>query len=237
MSSLSGPLCLCSHSNLAGCNNFAIKYQELAHLPACYPKDITNTPGAPWSPSACMHQLMIIQQDVLEMRQKGWRARRVQEGPKKIEDVHREAARELEAQAQRDMDERRGGRRGGDRGPPGPPPRGGPGFDRLMSKVSSHACMGSRGTVLLLGPHFLDYSTEESMSRRPLLCPSSLTTGRGAQQGAKLLLLPAPGVCRPVPAPTPVWSTRTRSQPKPGSSGRRSSSRGQGPRARRPWPR
>jgi hypothetical protein len=81
-------------------------------------------------------------QDVFEMRQKGWRARRVQEGPKKIEDVHREAARELEAQAQRDMDERRSGRRGGDRGPPGPPPRGGPGFDRLMSKVGRRGHSG-----------------------------------------------------------------------------------------------
>ena len=38
-------------------------------------------------------------QDVIEMRGKGWRERRKQEGPKKIEDVHRDAAREAMNQA------------------------------------------------------------------------------------------------------------------------------------------
>ena len=63
-------------------------------------------------------------QDVIEMRGKGWRERRKQEGPKKIEDVHRDAAREAMNQARggggpgragpgRDD---RGGGRGGDRG-------------------------------------------------------------------------------------------------------------------------
>ena len=65
-------------------------------------------------------------QDVIEMRQKGWRERRKQEGPKKIEDVHRDAAREA-------MNQARGGGGRGERGPPrggrdsGPP---GGGFDR-----------------------------------------------------------------------------------------------------------
>ena len=45
-------------------------------------------------------------QDVIEMRQKGWRERRKQEGPKKIDDVHKDAAREAANAA-------RGGPRGG----------------------------------------------------------------------------------------------------------------------------
>ena len=38
-------------------------------------------------------------QDVLEMRSKGWRERRKQEGPKKIGDVHKDAQREASNQA------------------------------------------------------------------------------------------------------------------------------------------
>ena len=38
-------------------------------------------------------------QDIMEMRSKGWRERRKQEGPKKIEDVHKDAAREAMNQA------------------------------------------------------------------------------------------------------------------------------------------
>jgi translation initiation factor 4G len=57
-------------------------------------------------------------QDVLEMRQKGWRERRKQEGPKKIGDVHKDAQREASNQA------RGGGGRGGGRDERGPP-RGG----------------------------------------------------------------------------------------------------------------
>ena len=49
-------------------------------------------------------------QDIMEMRSKGWRERRKQEGPKKIEDVHKDAAREA-------MNQARGGG----------PPRGGGG--------------------------------------------------------------------------------------------------------------
>ena len=48
-------------------------------------------------------------QDVIEMRQKGWRERRKQEGPKKIDDVHKDAAREAANAA------RGGPRSGGDR--------------------------------------------------------------------------------------------------------------------------
>ena len=49
-------------------------------------------------------------QDVIEMRGKGWRERRKQEGPKKIEDVHRDAAREA-------MNQARGGGDPGERVP------------------------------------------------------------------------------------------------------------------------
>ena len=58
-------------------------------------------------------------QDVLEMRSKGWRERRKQEGPKKIGDVHRDAQREASNQA------RGGPPRGGGRDDRGPPNRGG----------------------------------------------------------------------------------------------------------------
>ncbi len=80
------------------------------------------------------------------MRANKWIPRTKKEGPKKIEDVHREAQQELLAQQQRDMDERRrgggGDRRGGggdrDRGGYGgpPPPRPGPSYadTRLLSK-------------------------------------------------------------------------------------------------------
>ncbi|KAL6749240.1 hypothetical protein V8C86DRAFT_2852062 [Haematococcus lacustris] len=85
--------------------------------------------------------------DVLEMRENNWVARRKAEGPKKIEDLHREATAELEAQARRDEQERRnargggGGYRGDDRrGGGGPPMRGGPpptrndDYSRLVAK-------------------------------------------------------------------------------------------------------
>ena len=78
-------------------------------------------------------------QDVIEMRNKGWRQRRKEEGPKKIEDVHRDAARDAMNAARgggaprrddrggRDGRERGGGGRDfNDRGPPNQ--RGGGGF-------------------------------------------------------------------------------------------------------------
>jgi len=55
-------------------------------------------------------------QDVLEMRSKGWRERRKQEGPKKIGDVHKDAQREASNQARGGGGGRGGGR--DDRGPP-----------------------------------------------------------------------------------------------------------------------
>ena len=64
-------------------------------------------------------------QDIMEMRSKGWRERRKQEGPKKIEDVHKDAAREAQNQARGGPPQRGGGGpRDFARGP------GGPGGDR-----------------------------------------------------------------------------------------------------------
>ena len=64
-------------------------------------------------------------QDIMEMRSKGWRERRKQEGPKKIEDVHKDAAREAQNQARGGPPQRGGGgSRDFARGP------GGPGGDR-----------------------------------------------------------------------------------------------------------
>jgi len=63
-------------------------------------------------------------QDIMEMRSKGWRERRKQEGPKKIDDLHKDAAREARQKEQGGPPPRRdapGGRGGGrdDRGGPG----------------------------------------------------------------------------------------------------------------------
>lgn len=41
-------------------------------------------------------------QDLIDMRRSGWQARRKQEGPKKIEDIHRDAAMERSRCASRD---------------------------------------------------------------------------------------------------------------------------------------
>jgi translation initiation factor 4G len=52
-------------------------------------------------------------QDVLEMRSKGWRMRRKEEGPKKIGDVHKDAQREASNQARGGGPPVRGGAAGG----------------------------------------------------------------------------------------------------------------------------
>eukprot|EP00798_Chlamydomonas_sp_ICE-L_P001220 gene1220-32561_t len=52
-------------------------------------------------------------QDVLDLRARKWIPRTKAEGPKKIEDVHKEAAQQLQQQAQRDREERERDRRGG----------------------------------------------------------------------------------------------------------------------------
>lgn len=57
-------------------------------------------------------RIRFMVQDVHDLRSRKWVPRVAKEGPKKIEDVHKEAAAQLEAQAQRDRDERR-------KGPPG----------------------------------------------------------------------------------------------------------------------
>jgi translation initiation factor 4G len=105
-------------------------------------------------------------QDIKEMRSKNWRVRRKEDGPKKIEDVHKDAAREAQNQAQgpprgggggggprRDD---RGGGGGGDRGggggrgggrdfgnDRGPPQRGNPQFDNRMDPARGGG--GDRG--------------------------------------------------------------------------------------------
>uniref|UniRef100_A0A061QJK4 Uncharacterized protein n=1 Tax=Tetraselmis sp. GSL018 TaxID=582737 RepID=A0A061QJK4_9CHLO len=75
-------------------------------------------------------------QDVIDLRNNGWEARRKVEGPKKIQDVHREARMEVAMQADRGRmarppsDQGRGMQRGGGgfdsygpRGAPPPPPQ------------------------------------------------------------------------------------------------------------------
>ena len=114
--------------NKAMFNNYFVRFQQLS-------KDETLS---------SRHRFMLA--DLLEMRNNKWRARRKQEGPKKIDDVHRDAAMEA-AQAERASfsggRDRGGGGGGGDarrggpggrggmevfdrRGGGGPPPRGGP---------------------------------------------------------------------------------------------------------------
>ncbi|GIL68831.1 hypothetical protein Vafri_22062 [Volvox africanus] len=85
-------------------------------------------------------------QDVLDLRAAKWISRRKVEGPKRIEEVHREAQQQMAAQASRDREERYAQQRGpGGRGGPGmggrdaPPPPGrfgGPSQDeaRLMGR-------------------------------------------------------------------------------------------------------
>ncbi len=57
-------------------------------------------------------------QDLLELRDRKWEARRKAEGPKRIEDIHRDAERAAAAAAARDRNERRGGGRMPDMPPP-----------------------------------------------------------------------------------------------------------------------
>ncbi|EFJ49949.1 hypothetical protein VOLCADRAFT_80411, partial [Volvox carteri f. nagariensis] len=58
-------------------------------------------------------------QDVLDLRAAKWVSRRKVEGPKRIEDVHREAQAQMAAQASRDREERYAQRGPGGRGGPG----------------------------------------------------------------------------------------------------------------------
>ena len=67
-------------------------------------------------------------QDIMEMRSKGWRERRKQEGPKKIEDVHKDAAREA-------MNQARGG---------GPPRGGGGSRDAQPRRAPGWRTKGQR---------------------------------------------------------------------------------------------
>ena len=112
--------------NKAMFNNYFVRFQQLSRDEKL----------------SSRHRFMLT--DLLEMRNNRWRARRKQEGPKKIDDVHRDAAMEA-AQAERASfsggRDRGGGGGGGDArrsGPGGrggmevfdrrggPPPRGGP---------------------------------------------------------------------------------------------------------------
>ena len=74
------------------------------------------------------HRFML--QDVIELRQKGWKVRRQAEGPKKIDEIHRDAQRQAMEQAR--GGDRRGGSSGRDRGGPG-----GPGLRRSDSRSST----------------------------------------------------------------------------------------------------
>jgi len=74
------------------------------------------------------HRFML--QDVIELRQKGWKERRQAEGPKKIDEIHRDAQRQAMEQAR--GGDRRGGGSGRDRGGPG-----GPGLRRSDSRSST----------------------------------------------------------------------------------------------------
>ncbi len=56
--------------------------------------------------------LLLGMQDTIELRSKGWVQRRAADGPKKIEEVHMEAKRELMAQRAAQDAQSRGGFRG-----------------------------------------------------------------------------------------------------------------------------
>ncbi len=85
--------------------------------------------------SLCAVWSVAAVQDVLDLRENNWVPRTKKEGPKKIQDIHREAQREMDMQAQRDRDERQRDRRGGgDRYGGPPPPRAPNTYDRLVSK-------------------------------------------------------------------------------------------------------
>ena len=119
--------------------------------------------------------------DLIEMRGHGWRARRKKEGPKKIEDVHREAQMEAQRKAAGNM---RGGMRGG-------PSRGfdsGPGDFR---RGNSGGFMGNPNN----GPIGGGFRRDEPPNRRPLsqgaagaggvLGPrGGMMSGQGARGGA-----------------------------------------------------
>lgn len=87
------------------------------------------------------HRFML--QDVIELRQKGWKERRASEGPKKIDEIHRDAQRQAMEQARGEDNRRGGGGRGGgsgrDRGGGGPQAGAPPGLRRSDSRSSNTA--------------------------------------------------------------------------------------------------
>ena len=62
------------------------------------------------------HRFML--QDLVDQRRNNWVERRKSEGPKKIEDIHRDAAMERNRSAMLDRQSSRGGGRDAPRGPP-----------------------------------------------------------------------------------------------------------------------
>ena len=62
------------------------------------------TRSRPSSSLSLSVSLSLSLQDVLDMRSNRWVPRQKAEGPKKIEDVHKEAAQQLAQQQQRDRD-------------------------------------------------------------------------------------------------------------------------------------
>ena len=87
------------------------------------------------------HRFML--QDVIELRQKGWKERRAAEGPKKIDEIHRDAQRQAMEQA-RGGDRRGGGGSGGSGRERGGGP-GGPGLRRSDSRSSTSRLDGGGG--------------------------------------------------------------------------------------------
>lgn len=154
-------------------------------------------------------------QDVLDLKANDWIPRTKKEGPKKIEEIHQEAERELQQQAMRDRDERqrdrRGGGGGGDRYGGPPPPRGGGGgggYDRLLPRdeVPSRPMMAN-----------MNRAPSSELSFRP---GGNFGAGRGARNASPALAataasaaLSGAGAQRQAAQPAPPSRTATPAPP------------------------
>lgn len=131
------------------------------------------------------NRIRFMIQDVIDLRQNRWIPRVKKEGPKKIQDIHREANQELAAQQARDMDERRRGG-GGNRGPPPPPTRSD--YNRMLGKDD----MPSRALQMQRAP-------SSEMQFRP---GGAFGRGRDRNQGGHMQPRggpPAPAAAAPAP--------------------------------------
>ncbi|GIL90582.1 hypothetical protein Vretifemale_18213 [Volvox reticuliferus] len=125
-------------------------------------------------------------QDVLDLRAARWVSRRKVEGPKRIEEVHREAQQQMAAQASRDREERYAQQRGpGVRGGPGmggrdaPPPPG-----RFGGPSQDEARLMGRGEVAKpLRGAGMERQASSEVSLRPSSFLAIKRTGSPAQPG------------------------------------------------------